>query len=132
MSMTAQQLLRKAVLEKAIHFGNIEPQRLSLFTGDEIDELYESYNRYDELNDAWNDVRHGGVACDLPALTWSRHYEVDSKAIKIDGIWVQFDYYYGGGKHSEPEDFDYIHHARIVNCEEVQVMTTQYNFYEIK
>lgn len=132
MSFTAQQLLRKAVLEKAMQFGNIKAERLSLFEPNEIDELYESYDRWGELADPWNEIRYSGVSCDLPATTWSRHYEVDSKAIKIDDIWVQFDYYYGGGKHSEPEDFDYIHHAKIVDCEETQVTVTQYNFSEIK
>lgn len=125
--MNAQQLLRKAILLKAVEFENIEHFEEGL-TGDQINELYEQYDRWDELADPWNEVRYGGVDCDLPATTSSRHYEIDSKAIKIGDTWVQFDYYYGGGKHSEPEDFDYIHHAKIVNCEEEEVTVIKYKF----
>lgn len=127
--MNAQQLLRKAILLKAVDFENIEPFKENL-TGNEIDELYESYDRWDQLADPWNEIRYSGIDCNLKASTWSRHYEVDSKAIKVDGIWIQFDYYYGGGKHSEPEDFDFIHHAKIVNCEETRVTITKYDFSE--
>ncbi|UJQ43523.1 hypothetical protein [Acinetobacter phage vB_AbM_WUPSU] len=131
MSMTAQQLIRKAILLKAVDFENIEPFNQSL-DGSGIDELYESYNEYDELNDPKNEIRYGQVDANLNAITWSRSYEIDVRAMKIDGVWVAWDFYYGGGKHGEPESFDWISNARVVNCEEIQVMTTQYNFSEIK
>lgn len=127
--MNAQQLLKKAILLKAVDFENIEPFSENL-TGDQVDDLYDGYDRWDELADPWNEIRHSGVDCNLKASTWSRHYEVDSKAIKIDGVWVQFDYYYGGGKHGEPEEFDYIENAKIVNCKETQVTITKYDFSE--
>ncbi|CCH57766.1 hypothetical protein A323_gp58 [Acinetobacter phage AP22] len=131
MSMTAQQLIRKAILLKAVDFENIEPFSQSL-DGAGIDKLYESYNEYDELNDPKNEIRYGQVDANLSAITWSRSYEIDVRAMKIDGVWVAWDFYYGGGKHGEPESFDWISNARIVNCEEIQVMTTQYDFSEIK
>lgn len=128
--MNAQQLLRKAILLKAVDFKNIEPFKDGL-SGDEIDKLYESYDRWNELADPWNEIRYSGIDCNLEATTWSRHYEVDSKAIKIDDKWIQFDYYYGGGKHGEPENFDYIENAIIVDCTEEQITITKYNFSEI-
>lgn len=128
--MNAQQLLRKAILLKAVDFENIVPFKENL-SGDEIDRLYESYDRWNELADPWNEIRYSGIDCNLKATTWSRHYDVDSKAIKIDDKWIQFDYYYGGGKHSEPEYFDYIEHAKIVDCTEEQITITKYNFSEI-
>lgn len=131
MSMTAQQLIRKAILLKAVDFENIEPFNQSL-DGAGIDKLYESYNEYDELNDPKNEIRYGQVEANLNPITWSRSYEIDVRAMKIDDVWVAWDFYYGGGKHGEPESFDWISNARIVNCEEIQVMTTQYDFSEIK
>lgn len=131
MTMNAQQLVHKAILEKAIHFGHIEPQRLSLFTPDEIDELYEESLEDGLLQDATNEIRYGEVDTNLSATTHSRHYEIDVKAMKIDGVWVAWDYYYGGGKHGEPEAFDWISNARIVDCEEVEVKRTEYIFSEL-
>lgn len=125
--MNAQQLLRKAILLKAVQFKNIEPFKDGL-SGDEIDKLYESYDRWNELADPWNEIRYSGIDCNLKPQTSSRYYEVDSKAIEIDGIWVQFDYYYGGGKFGEPEEFDYIENAKIVNCEKKEVVVTEYTF----
>lgn len=128
--MNAQQLLRKAILLKAVFFENIEPFNENL-DGAAIDELYESYSENDELRDAWIEIRCSGIdAHELSSVTFSGHYEIDVKAIKIDGIWVAFDFYYGGGKYGEPEDYNFIADARIVNCEEKQVTITAYNFSE--
>lgn len=126
--MNAQQLLKKAILLKAVESKDIEPFNLNL-SGDEIDSLYESYSENDELRDAWSEIRYSGIdAHELSPVTFSGHYEIDVKAIKIDGVWVAFDFYYGGGKYGEPEDYAFIDDARIVSCEEKQITITAYNF----
>lgn len=130
--MNAQQLLRKAILLKAVQFKNIEPFNEKL-NGEEIDHLYESYNEYDELSDPISEIRCGGIyASNIKAATFSRNYEIDVNAMKIDDVWVAWDYYYGGGKHGEPEGYDWISDARIVNCEEQEVVKTEYMFSEQK
>lgn len=125
--MNAQQLLQKAILLKAVEFGTIQSFDDGL-GGDQVDELYNSYDRYDELADAWCEVRYDGIDCNLPTITSSRHYEVDAKAINIDGKWVKFDFYYGGGKHGDPDEYNYIEDAVIVDCTQEEITVIKYTF----
>lgn len=128
--MNAQQLLRKAILLKAVDFENIEPFNVNL-DGAGIDNLYSGYDVNSELFDAWEEIRCGGIdAKGLLPVSSSRYYEIDAVAINIDGVWVAYDFWHGGGKYGEPSDYDFIEDARIVNCEEKQVMVTVYNFSE--
>ena len=128
--MNAQQLLRKAILLKAVQFGNIEPFPDNL-SSEKIDELWGCYDEYDELADPINEIRCSGIETKLRPTVNSRHYEVDSVAINIDGNWVEWPYLYGGGKHGEPEEYDWIGAARIVSCEEKEVTKIEYNFSDI-
>lgn len=73
-----------------------------------------------------------GIETDLHPKTSSRHYEIEVRAMEVDGVWVAWDFYYGGGKHGEPEAFDWISNARIVECEEKVVTKVEYTFKEIK
>ena len=73
-----------------------------------------------------------GMETNLHPKTSSRHYEIDVHAMQVDGIWVAWDYYYGGGEHGEPEAFDWISNARIVECEEKVVTKIEYKFKEVK
>lgn len=128
--MNAQQLLRKAILLKAVQFENIEPFTENL-TGEQVDTLWSCYDENDELADPISEIRCGGIyASNIKAATFSRHYEIDVNAMKIEGVWVAWDYYYGGGKHGEPEAYDWISDARIVNCEEQEVVKIEYIFSE--
>lgn len=129
--MNAQQLLRKVILLKAVEFENIEPFIENL-SGEKIDELWNCYDENDELNDAISEIRCGGIyASNIKATTSSRHYEIDVNAMKIDNVWVAWDYYYGGGKYGEPESYDFIADARIVECEEQEVLTIEHIFSEV-
>lgn len=54
----------------------------------------------------------------LPAPS-SRHYESEAVAYQyVDGSWVGWSYWYGGGKHGEPEAIDWMEDAYDVNCTE--------------
>ena len=120
-----------------------------------ISELYEveddfNYTDYpDEVagnyEDLWNTLKSDFDACyeveyetregmetNLRPKTSFRHYEIEVRAMEVDGIWVAWDYYYGGGKHGEPEAFDWISNARIVECEEKVVTKIEYKFKEVK
>ena len=87
-------------------------------------------DRYDLCIDVECDFREG-ISTELTPKTSSRHYEIDVVVRNIDGVWVAWDFYYGGGKFGEPESFDWISNARIVNCEENVVTKVEYIFKEI-
>ena len=124
--MTPEQKLKWAVLLKAVDFENIaDPGEI---TAENVDQLYEDNNQNWELQDARNEIRCGHEKSNIEA-PYSRHYECDSVAAQMpDGSWVGWPYWYGGGKHGEPEAVDWMNHAYDLTCTEEQVMTTKRTF----
>lgn len=97
-----------------------------------IDAIFDELEYDDAMQDGRSEVRCSGEEIDLKPTSYSRNYEVDAVAMNIKGVWVAWDYFYGGGKHSEPESIDWISNARIVSCTEKQVITTKRTFAEIE
>lgn len=78
-------------------------------TKENVDDLYEAF--CDDIQDIKYEFREGEVETKLPC-DYSRHYESKSVAAKIpDGSWVGWTYWYGGGKHGEPEAIDWMEDA---------------------
>ena len=91
--------------------GTIEDVWERAFFGDDTDES-------DDLRETMINCREGEVETDIPC-EWSRHYESKSVAAKmLDGSWVGWTYWYGGGKHGEPEEIDWIEDAYNLSCTE--------------
>lgn len=148
--MNAQQLIKYQIIKHALelydefsgvvaaNFPNTfsEDDRnevvLSKLNEDNIDLIFDELEYDDAMQDGREEVRSSGKVADLKPKNWSRHYEIDAVAMNINGTWVAWDYYYGGGKHGEPEEVEWIGDARIVNCEEQQVMKTEYYFSEVE
>lgn len=77
-------------------------------TADNIDELYDEC---EDKQDVIYEVREGDYETKLPCQS-SRHYESKSVAAQApDGSWVGWTYWYGGGKHGEPEAIDWMDEA---------------------
>jgi len=77
-------------------------------TGEIVHDPADVRTRYMELienddhHDAECEVRGSGVPTGLPC-NYSRHYESKAVAAEmLDGSWVGWTYWYGGGKHGEP------------------------------
>lgn len=125
--MTPQQKIKAVILARAHEWAKMEPPTL---TAENTDEAYDAAcddeNLCDYVHDARNDVREGEVATGLPCPL-SRHYESKSVAAKTpDGAWVGWTYWYGGGKHGEPEAIDWIEGAYDLSCvEEEKVVTVR-------
>ena len=80
----------------------------------------------DELSDAKSELRSGthrtGLACE-----WSRHYESDAVAAQmLDGSWVGWTYWHGGGKHGEPRSIPWIEQAYDVVATPVQKVVYEF------
>lgn len=76
-----------------------------------IDEIYEFLENADYLQDIIYEFRESGEETDIEA-EYSRHYESKSVAIQLDdGSWVGWTYWYGGGKHGNPEEIDWMDDA---------------------
>lgn len=117
--MTPEQKIKFIILSKC------EEVDISTINKDNVDDIYdETDDKYDVIYE----VREGDVETGLPK-EWSRHYESKSVAAQTpDGNWVGWTYWYGGGKHGEPEAIDWMEHAYDLTCVEEQKMVTVRTF----
>ena len=128
MDMTPELKLKHLILIRHEEYGD-DPEAIEFAKGltpEGVNDQYEALAEVNEHWDAMNEVREGeaetGIKCD-----WSRHYESKSVAARyIDGSWVGWTYWYGGGKHGEPEGIDWIPDAYDLSCvEEEKVVTVR-------
>lgn len=77
-----------------------------------IDDGFEDY-----LYDAANEVRGSGEITNLDS-PYSRHYESNQLARVFGESAVSWTYWFGGGKHGEPEAIDWIDDAFFVKVEQ--------------
>ena len=96
----------------------------------DIEEVFEEYNL--DGGDIYYEFREGNVETGLDC-EWSRHYESKSVASKMsDGSWVGWTYWYGGGKHAEPDIIDWVEGAYDLDCNEREVLTLVRTFSKVK
>jgi hypothetical protein len=61
---------------------------------------------------------------DIPVTEFSRHYEATSVAKQLlNGKWVGYTYWYGGGKHGEPQAMPWIEDAYFLDCREEMIVS---------
>lgn len=127
--MTPLQKLKWAILLKAYHFAGLEQPEV---TPANIDALYDDAMARDLHWDAVNEVRCSGIDTDLPFTGNARllrNYDGKTVAGKMpDGSWLAWDFWYGGGKHGNEEEIEWIDSARDVICTETPVTTIQRTF----
>lgn len=127
--MTPEQKIKHAIILKAQEWDEVYPKEP--ITADNIDEMFDELNEDWALQDAASEVRCTGTPTGLPA-TSSRHYESTAVAAKMpDGSWVGWTYWFGGGKHGEPEAIDWMDEAYEVSCVEEEKLTVVRTFTRV-
>jgi hypothetical protein len=129
--MTAAQKIKHLIL---IRNSEWNAEKLPEITPKNIDEVYKEAEGEDGygLQDARDDIRSSGINTKLDC-PFSRHFESEAVAMQApDGTWVGWTYWYGGGKHAEPEAIDWIEDAYDVECTEEQKTVTVYTFTKPK
>lgn len=128
-TLTAAQKAKYLVLVTLSRWKKAELPVLE--TGEQLDELYATEEANDDgrFQDARNDTRNGVEAAEISAPS-SRNYEVDAHVGELpDGTWVGWWHYYGGGKHSDPDNaIDWIAHAFDVTHKAEVITTTKHTF----
>lgn len=106
-------------------------------TDEELEARYDLLNDPDSpYRDALREIRDEFSSGDFktniePAS--SRHYESRSVACKMaDGSWVGWTYWYGGGKHGDPESIDWISAAYALDCVEEEKLVLVRKFTKRK
>ncbi|MNQ73417.1 hypothetical protein D3C85_881460 [compost metagenome] len=122
--MNAEQLVKMSILQRAAEMDGREIP--SYVSGELVDEDWDNCEE-DSVQDAKYEFRGGEVETDIEA-PYSRHYESNSVAACVNGEWVGWTYWYGGGKHGEPSSIDWIEYAYKLDCKEEQKVVTVRTF----
>lgn len=128
--MTPEQKIKHAIILKQFEWDDKSPKEP--ITAENIDEMFDELNEDWSLQDATSEMRCGGTPTGLPA-PGSRHYESTAVAAKMpDGSWVGWTYWYGGGKHGEPEAIDWMDEAYDVTVVEEEKLTIVRTFTRVE
>ena len=129
--MNAEQKIKQLILIKAHELaGCILPDLV--YDHEDIDEYYADCESIDYLADyiidARNEVRAMGIETNLPCDS-SRCYEAESVATQaLDGSWVGWTYWHGGGKHGCAQELDWIEHAYDLDVKEKEEIVVTRTF----
>lgn len=126
--MSPEYRIKYAILADV--FAGNDQEISSTLTEEKIEDLWDE--NYDEVQDCKYEFREGEVETNIPCES-SRHYESNSVAAQCpDGTWVGWTYWYGGGKHGEPEAIDWIEHAYNLECVEEEKLVVVRTFRKKK
>jgi hypothetical protein len=127
--MTPIQKIKHLILIHAASFAD-KPAPEGL-TAENIDEEFDAADE-NYIQDATNEIREGEMETDVPC-DWSRHYESKSVAAQApDGTWVGWTYWYGGGKHGEPEAVEWMEYAYDLSCVEEEKLVVVRTFTKVE
>jgi len=123
MKYTAPQQIQRAIMLSKKPDLEITPKN--------VDALWEQENEDWGLQDESEEYRCGGVESNVTP-EYSRNYEAKSRAAKMDdGSWVGWTYWYGGGKHGNPEEIEWICDAYYLDCKENEKTIIERTFTKI-
>lgn len=127
--LTPKQYIKQAILEDVKRYTDELNSMEVPDAPDEIDKLYSEIYGGEfggNLQDAREDFRTSGEETKIKSDNWSRHYESEEVAAKMDdGTWVGWTHWHGGGKHGEPAAIDWMEDAYFLTCQEKEVLTIE-------
>lgn len=127
--MTPQQKIKAIILTTIRNYDEGDEPGVEI-TVENIDEQWDAAteDQEDAIQDTKYEMREGEVETKVPC-DYSRHYESKSVAAQApDGTWVGWTYWYGGGKHGEPEAIDWIEDAYDLECKEEEKLVVVRTF----
>lgn len=130
--MKSEYKIKKTILldflkdeEAKKEFGDV-----SIETEEEIDALWNKAGN-GWLQDATNEFRHGEEVTGL-RTEFDRNYETQAVAGQMfDGSWVGWTFWYGGGKHGQPETIEWISESYPLEMKEQEVTRIEKTFKKI-
>ncbi|QYC52551.1 hypothetical protein [Salmonella phage SSBI34] len=135
--VTAEYAIRAEILAEVLE-GIVSREDIRNMNQEAIAELWDKVedNEFegvdgDSLWEVQYDFRSSGIVTNLlPEM--SRHYESDQVARETPFGWVSWTYWYGGGKHGNPEEIDWMEYAYYVNMTSKEVVRTEYSFTKVE
>lgn len=117
-NLTPEQHIKRHLIREVLEDDNDFKTDATLSTGAEIDEAWEILVETDLHWDYVSDFREGeertGLGCE-----YSRHYEAESVGTRLsDDVWVGWTYWFGGGKHGDPDSIPWMNEAYFLDVTE--------------
>lgn len=134
MKLTPEQAIKQEILTEIKLWEKDHKIKLPLFnTPDEIENAWEIA----EINDLhWDAVSEFRCSYDTTTnikCDFSRHYESKSVAKQLsNGQWVGWTYWYGGGKHGQPEEMEWMEWAYFLECKEREELIIVWEFKKVE
>lgn len=126
--MTPENKIRREILRSVQRHNPDEFDFGPLETDDQVTEAYSILRDSGANYDAEQDYRSGQVETDIPAPS-SRNYSSRSVAAQTaEGEWVGWTYWYGGGKHANPECLEWMKDAYDLKCVEEEKLVVVRTF----
>lgn len=121
-NIDAEDYAKLMVIQEAIEMFSHEPLVIDepLDNKENIKKYFDFLFEEDYIWDVKNEIRHGQFETNIEP-PYNRHYESKSVAAKVNGVWIGWTYWYGGGKHGEPEAIDWWEDAYFLEVEEKEV-----------
>lgn len=124
--MTPEQKIKWAILVQLSDYEDCAALKDYNITEENVDDLYDEYS--DCVWDILYEFREGQVETNITPQ-YSRNYESQSVAAKMpDGTWVGWTYWYGGGKHGEPEAINWMNESYFLDCAEEEKLIVVQTF----
>lgn len=140
--MTASQKIKREIMLEAVKAFKEHPKRYerheefialveSGITDATVEKQYYKFIQEEFQYDFESEFREGTVETNLPC-EYSRHYEARSVARKMcDGSWVGWTYWYGGGKHGNPEEIEWMLDAYNLELTETEKLVIIQEFKKV-
>lgn len=111
---------------KPEHYIMMAALKKTFSTPEEVEAAWHN-DESDDTLDNLEEIREGKVETDIEA-EYDRHYESKSVAACFYGKWVGWTYWYGGGKHGNPKEIEWMEDAYFLDCVETQELVTVRKF----
>jgi hypothetical protein len=130
--MAPEQRIRREILIEAIEL-NDDLNWDGEITAENADEAYKAVLVDKQAHwDLESEFRDSGEDTNVPC-DWSRNYESKLVARKLsDGGWVGWTYWYGGGKHGEPESISWMEDAYELEVSEEEKLAVVRTFKKVE
>ena len=126
--MNAVQKVKFLVLMAAARLRGDEVPAMDGLSGNDIDTMYDELVEKGFHWDAIGEVRGGEVETGL-ATEYDRNYEAKAVATQLpDGSWIGWTYWYGGGKHGNPDEVPWMDDVYELDCQEEEKVVIVRNF----
>jgi hypothetical protein len=136
-AMSVEMAIKAHVLRDAKASGEFKWEWPDSITDENASEVWDACEEAHDYHADWLHEMLGefrgsyteetGIRCE-----YSRHYEAKSVAAKLDdGRWVGWTYWYGGGKHGEPEAMPWLDETYLLECVEEEKVVVVRTFERV-